>query len=162
MCYNFPTATSSALVPPTTPSGFVMVEVGSFNGNPALCFPLVCCGNECVASSDAKCFPPIDPNCRGVQDYQTVCTSRQLSTTVLIKGFYAFSADQSCAAGTVCCPSTGRCVFESQCTILTSPLPCRPAHHSQSPAQPPVTPEAVSAFPTLELPVVAATLSSTA
>ncbi|KAJ3215342.1 hypothetical protein HDU67_000557 [Dinochytrium kinnereticum] len=108
---------------------------------------LVCCGNSCVAPSDNTCFPPLSPTCKGVADYKTVCTTRQSFNYCLKEKIYAFSADQNCAPGTVCCPSTGLCGFESQCNIFSQPSPVVPAPSPVVTSYPPINVGSCSGVP---------------
>ncbi|KAJ3108050.1 hypothetical protein HDU97_002285 [Phlyctochytrium planicorne] len=110
--------------------GVASVEVQNCAAN------LVCCGNSCVYPSDQLCFPPISPNCKGVPDYQTVCTSRKTFNYCLKEKLYPYTNDQSCPSGTVCCPNSGRCDYESACNIFNqpSPSPASPPAASPSPA----------------------------
>ncbi|KAJ3193082.1 hypothetical protein HK101_005439 [Irineochytrium annulatum] len=90
--------------------------------------PLVCCGNSCVSSSTASCYPPITSSCAGVADYKTVCTSLNTFNYCLGGKLYASTPNQSCAPGTVCCANSGLCDYPSNCmSQVSNPVVASPS-----------------------------------
>ncbi|KAJ3190828.1 hypothetical protein HK101_008323, partial [Irineochytrium annulatum] len=105
----------------------------------------VCCGNGCVAPTDAKCSgvigvipkpsytPSSNPNpaytppvkvspvvvpagqCAGVPDYSSTCVGPFSYKYCLHGTIIKGSVAQQCAPGTVCCPATESCVANTTC-----------------------------------------------
>ncbi|KAJ3212073.1 hypothetical protein HDU67_004079 [Dinochytrium kinnereticum] len=90
----------------------------------------ICCGilRRCVRP--AEC--PLPNPCTGKTDGSLVCTG-QSTFNLCSFGQLARAADQTCAAGTVCCPATGTCDRVDACKPLPRPTPSPIPSPSPSP-----------------------------